>query len=274
MGLATAAAIGIGAGLVATGVGGAVAANAQGKAANAQLDEARRQREAVMAASAPSPAEIAAMDRAVALGEAAVARQERVLDAVDPTLIEAGQQALELLRGKDAEILAPLRKQRADQREALRQRLADQLGGGFETSSAGIKALNEFDNQTAGFLGQAQLNAVSGLLGTTLGARQQVNPLASVNTFASLADMLGGPNRRAVAGLTGTPITPYAGAPFVGAAAGGQALTGFGTGLVGLGGMMAGYGSKQQQPTPTPFGTLGESDLSGPSYGMPGSKPA
>lgn len=204
---------------------GREAAAAQGRAARAQLGQAERERQdaeirrredialrresrdAALAALEPSPEQIAQLNRAVELNEADIEQKQRLLDSADPALIEAGSQALQLLRGEEAATLSPLRRRRAEQREALVNRLRSQLGAGFETSTAGIQALNDFDAETDGVLVGAQDQAIGRLLGVTQNTRNIANIGANISTAASLSELFGAPGRQQAQVIAQTPIT-------------------------------------------------------------------
>lgn len=94
-----------------------------------------------------------------------LARQEQMISQIDPTIIEASQQALKLLRGEQSSALNPLKNQRAQQRQQLVNSLREQLGPGAETSSAGIQALSKFDSESSNIFASGQQAALSGLGG-------------------------------------------------------------------------------------------------------------
>jgi hypothetical protein len=265
-----------GAGVYGQYKSGKAQAAAAGSAAEAQQAEAQATRAAAVKFALPSMAEIKANERAVALGEANIARTQRVLDSVDPALIEAGQQALKLMQGQDAQTLDPIRKERDRQKQELTSRLATQLGSGFAGSTAGIKAMNEFDNQTGQILAGAQDQALGRLLGTTIQTRSLNSPNQLVTEQQTIAGMAAAPSYRGLTALAYSPTAPYAGAPFVGAAqrAGymNQAfggITQIGTSIIGaagggkFGASMLGNSQQQQRQ----FGQLGQTDLGNP-YGL------
>lgn len=148
--------------------GGRRAANAAQRAAGAQRDAAQRQydenKEAVDAAGNRlndfTVAGLASLDRDLETQSKNLERQEKLIAQIDPTIIEASQQALKLLRGEESTTLAPLKNQRMQQRQKLLASLREQLGPGAETSTAGIQALNRFDSETANLFGSAQQNAL------------------------------------------------------------------------------------------------------------------
>ncbi len=163
-------------------VGSITGANREAEAAQAiaeeQLAEARKTQELATAAAAPSMGELEAINRLIGVNQTNIERQQnlieretRLLQASDPALIEAANQALALLKGEEAASIGPLRAEREKQRNDLRQRLVSQIGPGAETSSAGIEALNAFDNQTASILSQTQQQT----LGSFLGVAQDIS---------------------------------------------------------------------------------------------------
>lgn len=112
-----------------------------------------------------NPAEMAALSSAMGAAERDLGRQEQMIQALDPALKEAAGQALSLLQGKDAAALAPLRAERARQRQTLLNTLRAQLGPGAENSSAGQQALNRFDAETSNTLASTQQSSLSQLFG-------------------------------------------------------------------------------------------------------------
>lgn len=90
-------------------------------------------------------------------------RQTQLISQLDPTIIEASQQALKLLRGESSSTLAPIQAQRDTQRQQLLSSLREQLGPGAETSTAGMQALNQFDQQTNSLMSQQQQSALGTL---------------------------------------------------------------------------------------------------------------
>jgi hypothetical protein len=95
-----------------------------------------------------------------------IAKQQSQLDAMDPQVKQAGQDLYDLLTGHASAVLAPMQQQMARQRQNMMDSLSSQLGPGFMTSSAGINAIVQFDEQSAVTLQNAQLNAVSQMTST------------------------------------------------------------------------------------------------------------
>src|SRR3990172_8481598 len=149
----------------------------QSKTAGAAEEASLAQRQAAMAATAPTTGELAAMQRQTEVTERAIMRQEALLNAVDPALMEAGKQALALLQGKEAAVLTPLRQAQARQTAQTQARLQEQLGGGFATSSAGIEAMTRLQESQLMQQAQAQQQTLGGLLGVSAQARPSVEGL-------------------------------------------------------------------------------------------------
>jgi hypothetical protein len=118
------------------------------------------------------PQEIAALERSIRDQETVIERERKLIEAVDPALIEAGKQAYDMLKGKETELLGPVRRQRDRQRQVLTETLRRQLGPGFETSSAGMEAMSRFDAETNDHLAAVQQDAVGRMLGVAQNAAQ------------------------------------------------------------------------------------------------------
>lgn len=284
--MAGAAAYAIGAGLATQAIGQQQAATAQGRAAEAQLSAARRERKEDMAILAAdrelamkyaqaSPQELAQIDQSIRVNEADIKRKEQLIASVDPALMEAGKQALELLQGKEASVLAPLRNQREQQRKALEDNLRASLGSGYATSSAGAQALARFDQQTAETVASAQQQTLSQLLGTAqyVGVSTQLGQnVANSSAIASqLADIFGGRQIKAMGAtplITNRTTVPYEGAPFVQAAQQGAGLASTGSLLTTLGAMGMMYGGGNAAATPATAGTTAMNYKYNPNVGI------
>lgn len=142
------------------------AANAAQAAALAQQQEAQRQARTIGGITDQATASgIASFEQDIKRQEKNLSRQEQLISQIDPTVIEASQQALRLLRGEQSSTLAPIQQQRDMQRQKLLNSLREQLGPGAETSTAGIQALTRFDSETNSLMSGAQQQALSGLGG-------------------------------------------------------------------------------------------------------------
>ena len=274
-----------GAGAIASGIGGIMGASATRKAAQTQADAQRdianrqievdqqRRLQSINFAQA-TPEELGRINQYLSQAESnyqqqyqRIQEQERYLKSFDQTFQQAGQQALQLLQGQEAAVLAPLRRQRDIQREQLRSRLRQQLGPGFETSSAGAQALNQFDVQSQDFFTQAQQSTLDRFMGysqqgLTAGTQARSQVIGNLNTAQSTLQnaSLQGINAqqniqsRLVNASNATPVSlqPLMDATNAQARASSmagtelQALGGLATGLGNLGVLAGGYQQQQQ----------------------------
>lgn len=206
----------------ATVVGGVLQHNANvragraaGNAAQAQLAEERERRRLALEFAEFSPEELAQAERAIELNEKDIARKEELLASADPALIEAGKQALQLLQGEEAKTLDPIKRQRQEDRRKLEDKLRNQLGPGFATSTAGIQALNDFDAETGSLLAVEQDRSLGRLLGVAQNTANISNIGSNIDRAMNISQLFGNQRSRAISAINGTPIT-QAGAPFVG----------------------------------------------------------
>jgi hypothetical protein len=142
------------------------AADLAGRAAMDQQREARRSyMQTAGIVNQATVQGLASLDRDIANQERNLARQEKMISMIDPTILEASQQALRLLRGETSSTLAPMQQQRDQQRQKLLNQLREQLGPGAETSSAGMQALSRFDSESSQLFAGAQQQALGNLTG-------------------------------------------------------------------------------------------------------------
>ncbi len=229
---ATAAAVGTGVQVAgAVGAAGAAgeAAEAEARRLQAQEEQARlereqaevRRQEAIVAAE-PTSQELALQEKNLAFQERAIARAEKRFQAIDPAIIEAGQQAHSLLKGKEAAILQPIRRNRERQRRQLESNLRQQLGSGYASSTAGIEALGRFDERTGDFMLQAQSQALGQSVDVARGltaARPSELALAQMGSL-NMAALNRIQSRRVSARLAKVPsVTKFAGGAAAGEAA-------------------------------------------------------
>lgn len=191
-------------------VGGAITGSAQSRMARDQFNQAQADRRAAQAAAEPSPEELANLRRMTEQTDKEITRVDKLLASADPAIIEAGKQALLLLEGQDAKTLDPLRRQRGKDRELLEDKLRDQMGPGFESSTAGAQILAEFDAETSSVLAEEQDRSLGRLLGVAEGvsARGRADVL---NAGATMATALGNIQGRRVNAISGNPLAQYAG---------------------------------------------------------------
>lgn len=191
---------------------------------------------------AESPQELAALGRSLEVQEKSLARQERLAANIDPAILEAGSQALQLLRGEEAGALKPIRDQRQRQRQQLLNSLREQLGPGAETSTAGIQALTRFDQETSSVLAGQQQSSLQQLFG--FGATQDDRLARQAAGFRGIAGGFGNIAGRRVGAITGTAggiaaagrgVAEAAGSQFVGQAVRAGQLQQFGSDVFQVG---------------------------------------
>jgi hypothetical protein len=241
------------------------AATAQAEVAGATrnqiLNESGRLERDAMPLADATPEELAALSRSNESARSALSREERLMSAIDPSLMEASKQALSLLRGDTTASNKPMMDMRANQRQNLVNSLRSQYGSGAESSSIGQKALRQFDMESDSIFQSNQQSSLAQMFGiatTDLGARQQraIAGLQQVGQgYSALQERklntrlnLGATQLGALSG-TSQQMIQSAGAPFVGAALNGQAIS-------SLGGSVANAGT-----------TLGSAYLLGGGFG-------
>lgn len=205
-------------GKAVSGLTGAdAAADAYGNAANAQLSQQQQDRASAVK-YAVSDEELQQLQQSISLNNQDIARKQKLLASADPALIEAGNQALQLMQGKSAASLKPLQDQRAQQRQQLQQTLASQLGPDYASSSQGRAALNQFDQQTSAVLTGAQQQAIGQYMGYANNAEQFGNLSQNMQQQNNIAGMYGNQSARRMSAITGTTVNPglqYAGQQFL-----------------------------------------------------------
>ncbi len=178
-------AIGAGVGLVAGGLMGGFMGGGGNKAAQraaeerqrvAQMQraeaigEAKRSGSTVRDLAQASPQELATMERGLSAGMQQLDQRKRLLEAVDPSIMEASKQILGILRGdQTGGAMSSFGQQRDMQRQQLLNRIRQRFGPGGESTAAGMKMLSDFDAQmnAAGVgVAQGQLQSLTGLAGS------------------------------------------------------------------------------------------------------------
>lgn len=216
--------------------GSTALASAQGRAANAQLGQQREDR-TLATKYADSADEIIQLQRAVQTNQQDIVRQQRILDSTDPAVIEAGKQALNLMKGVESSTLAPLRSKLQKDEQTLRGKLLKQLGPGYENSTAGIQALNAFQESSSNALSNAQQTAINSYLGTAQNFSSQ-GLSQQTSQAGTLGSLYGNIAQRKVSAVQGSPIN--AGLQYAGEMASAQAKQqNFGQ-LMQIGGMAVG----------------------------------
>lgn len=230
------------------GDGGAGAAQSAAMAQQGAAGRAYREARDIMAPV--STAALLTSDSAIKAQERGLARQEELIKQIDPAIIEASQQALKLLRGESSSALAPVERQRAQQRQTLLNSLREQLGPGAETSTAGMQALSRFDSETSNLTASQQQNALQGI-GSIYGTLSNFKPSMGqeAGVLGNLASNRFGIAQNQASTLLGAQqgVIQNAGAQYTGAVLRGQQNAAFGQALIGgagtaLGGYLGGMG--------------------------------
>jgi hypothetical protein len=234
-----------------------------------QVAERNRMETAVLGLAAKSPDELAATgrmlnQRALYLNTQSdnLSKVQSILDKVDPSIKEAASQQLDLLQGKESQVLAPLQAQRQRQRQQLQNSLSEKLGPGYATSSAGIQALQGFDDQSFSLMTDAQMKAlttVSDVLQKGLATRPDLIGQTSAvykdiaATDSNLMSTEAGATNRKVNAFLGAgqvanvdfggPSKAYGDASKQEVATAGGGANVWGQALAGFGGQVAGIGT-------------------------------
>jgi hypothetical protein len=274
-------------GLLASGIGSAMAAGAAGDIAEAQLAEARRNRELAMGFAAPSANDLESLSRQNSLAQQSVQYQQQQMAmlyqqmaVVDPAIRMAFEQQGDILKGKIPSYLSPLQNQLNIDKQNQSNRINTMMGRGADTSSAGIMANAAYSQQNAmtlmnaqqqalGVLGQVGSNAIGAQQGLQGGAMNAFNLANASNAQAfGMSDTLA---KRQMNAIFGTPTTQYAGAGSVGGLMLAQGLQGMGNQAFGTGlgmassmGMMSQY--KDMFPGAAP-GAVPSGRVSGQAWG-------
>src|SRR5690606_34986027 len=112
-----------------------------------------------------TPQELQAFNRQLAAAEKNLERQERMIAAIDPAIMEASEQVLALLRGEESGMTKVANEQRARQRQELVNSLRARYGPGAEESSLGRRILDQFDAETNMITQQQQQGALAQVFG-------------------------------------------------------------------------------------------------------------
>ena len=134
---------------------------------------------------------MAAIDRMISLRQSAltdfegvIQKQKSLLDQFDPLSKESGNQLLSLMQGKESQFLAPVQKQREQQRQRMEATLARTMGPGWRTSSAGMEAMNRFDDASYRAYADISFNALNQLSSQAINFGNQ-----SQNAVSNLASL-------------------------------------------------------------------------------------
>lgn len=241
------------AGAATSMAGGKETADAQQSIAQAQQAQQNAERGYNLKIAAPTQQEIEMLQnqltgyqQTLGLQHAQLQRDTSLYQAINPQLMN-------LLNGGEAPTLTPYMNIVGQQKQQLMSDLARQLGPGWETTTAGQQALENFNLQSANqganiqqqYMGTLMANQLA--LGSSIAGQTNQGAV----TLADLAKgVMGGSNAlqsRMLTASMGTSMTPFSGAQYAGDLMQGQMFSQMGGTLMGLGGQglggyMSGYG--------------------------------
>lgn len=275
MGVATAATAAVAVGAGASYLGAERQARAAGAAAQSQRDSAndwmnyvqQSKQEALDSYDRYSASQQAVIDKSLQQQQQNVIRQQKLVDSIDPALIESGKQLQQLIQGQSAPVLQNVKDQRQVQRQNLIDSLRQQLGPGAETSSIGMNQLQKFDMETSGLVNQTQQDYISKLSNLSLQGAQTLgaslgSEISRQNSIGEQYGQIGRDRASIINQATSQSAGPMsaimqtAGADQVGEQLRGAGMQALGQNIVQLG--AAGLSYAGGKPTAAP-GTVGDS---------------
>jgi hypothetical protein len=231
-------------GIQATGQ--TITANALASKAMAEKQQAEADRKESLGYASPTVAYLQQQSQQLQIQQRAIEMNEKLLATIEPVKLEAGRQALALIRGEAAAALKPYQDQRAIAREKLVGTLRNQFGPTAEVNGAGANALRRFDEATAMQTAQLQEHTLNNFMNIAQSAGPDA--FAGANQLAGNLRQLQSEGQMKMNALALTPLTAHAGAQYVGSALKGQVLSNFASGgggkrsADGIGSMFGGGG--------------------------------
>ncbi len=131
--------------------------------------------------AAMTPQEMQAYNQSLQSATTQVQQQQKILDSIDPSIMEASKQVLSVLQGGQTGIGNAMGAQRNQQRAQLVNSLRAQYGPGAESSSIGQRQLQAFDRDTASLGAQGQGNTLAQLMGVVQGRPNLNGALGALN---------------------------------------------------------------------------------------------
>ena len=243
-------------------------AEAQQQAAAASQAQATKTQNMAISAATPTAEELLGISNQYANASAFMKTQignlqnsMQLLNSTQPSLMQAGIQAYQLMTGQAAASLAPIQNERALQRTQLQNSLQAKMGSGYATSSAGMEALSQFDQQTTSLMTNAQQSAIAQYLGVSASVMPNMTNLTnsvygqgSNLTGAAIGATQSSQNMQ-LGAITGTASNMYnsAGAPWAGQGYLANAQGQLGNAAAGsFLSMMSGGSNHSPSPSPTP----------------------
>lgn len=114
---------------------------------------------------AANPQQLQALTQSLGTAQRQAESDQKLLDAIDPAIMEASKQALSILNGGQSATSAATQAQIGNQRQQLVNSLREQYGPGAETSAVGQQQLRQFDLQNNQLMAQTQQQSLAQLFG-------------------------------------------------------------------------------------------------------------
>lgn len=133
------------------------------------IDAATKSGSAMRDLAGATPQELQAYTATLDSAQTQLDQRTRLLKSIDPAIMEASKQVLDVLQGKSTGVGNAIGTQRAQQRQQLVNQLRSQYGPGAETSSLGQQALQKFDMETNTMTANLQGSTLSNLYGVING---------------------------------------------------------------------------------------------------------
>lgn len=153
-----------------------------------------------------------------------IERQSKILAQANPTIEAAFKGIQDIMAGKTSQFTEPLMKQIEIGRQRTENALLAQMGGGAQTSSAGMQANALFGQQAAMALAQGQMQAAN-LYGSAIGTAQNAVTGAQSNvanafnmgqmSSRGLFDMSNAVQSRQLQAALGSKVSEYQGGQYV-----------------------------------------------------------
>ncbi len=170
-------------------------------AAMQQQAMAKQQQSQAMDLSKMTPQELQAYGGSLTAASSQLAQQQRLMDSIDPAVMEASKQVLKVLQGGQTGMGDAIGQQRNSQRAALVNSLQSQYGPGAESSSIGQKALSQFDMQTNMMQQQGQGQTLGNLMGVM---DNKPNANGAISALNNAGQQFGNVQNRQLAAAFGT----------------------------------------------------------------------
>lgn len=245
-------------------------AQAAGNAATAQQNTATANRTQILSsaqtlgqntlnAASASPQELNVLGQSYSAALQNVGQQQKLMSSIDPALMSASKQALQILQGGQSSLNQPMLNLRNSQRSQLMNQLTAQYGPGAENSSIGQRALQQFDMQTDSMYQQNQQQTLSQLMGIagqggasqSNAVNQSIGTLNNVGSgYSAIQNRITNANSNVMGStlgaLSGTnqSLINTAGAQYVQSGLQGQGLASLGNSIGQTGTLAALYGTR------------------------------